>query len=200
MKLYGSLTSPYVRKVRVLAHELGVTLDSIPIKVHEIPSDYGRVNPVNRIPALVTDGGDLIYDSRVICEYIDVSHGSPFLPREGPARWQVLKLQVMGDGLMDAATPRVSELARPPERQWPHRLAEYERSIRQTLDALDDIAEQLDAINLGTISIGCALGYLDFRLPMEPWRDRRPQLAAWYASFADRPSMATTSPLVAWNP
>lgn len=200
MKLYGSLTSPYVRKVRVLAHELGVTLDSIPIKVHEIPSDYGRVNPVNRIPALVTDGGDLIYDSRVICEYIDVSHGSPFLPREGPARWQVLKLQVMGDGLMDAATPRVSELARPPERQWPHRLAEYERSIRQTLDALEDIAEQLDALNLGTISIGCALGYLDFRLPMEPWRDRRPQLAAWYASFADRPSMATTSPLVAGNP
>ena len=200
MKLYGSSTSPYVRKVRVLAHELGVKLDNIPIKVHEIPSDYGRINPVNRVPALVIESNDLICDSRVICEYIDVSHGSPFLPREGPARWQVLKLQVMGDGLMDAATPRVSELARPPERQWPHRLAEYERSIRQTLDALEDIAEKLDALNLGTISIGCALGYLDFRLPTEPWRDRRPRLAAWYASFADRPSMATTSPLVAWNP
>lgn len=80
-----------------------------------------------------------------------------------------------------------------------HRLAEYERSIRQTLDALEDLAEKLDALNLGTISIGCALGYLDFRLPTEPWRDRRPQLAAWYASFADRPSMAATSPLVAWN-
>lgn len=199
MKLYGSPTSPYVRKVRVLAHELGVNLPGVLIKVHEIPSDYGRINPVNRIPALEIDDNTLIYDSRVICEYLDVSHGSRFLAREGSARWQTLKLQVLGDGLMDAATPRVSELARPPERQWPHRLAEYERSISQTLDAFEDMTESFNGLDLGTISIGCALGYLDFRLPNEPWRDHRPRLAIWYASFADRPSMATTSPLNAWT-
>lgn len=194
MKLYGSPTSPYVRKVRVLTRELGLAVEHVDVKVHEIPSDYGRINPVNRIPALAFDDGTLMFDSRVICEYLDLEHGAGLLPREGAERWRVLKLQVFGDGLMDAATPRVAELARPPERQWPHRLAEYERSIRQTLNALEGLADELDGVNLGTISIGCALGYLDFRLSSEPWREGRPRLTAWYGTFAERPSMIATSP------
>jgi glutathione S-transferase len=199
MKLHGSPTSPYVRKVRVLARELAVRLDGVLVKVHEIPSDYGRINPVNRIPALEIDDGTLIYDSRVICEYLDVSHGSRFLPQEGAARWQTLKLQVFGDGLMDAATPCVGELARPPERQWPHRLAEYERSMSQTLDALEAMTGSFGASDLGAISVGCALGYLDFRLPEIPWRSSRPRLARWYDAFADQPSMVATSPLSPWS-
>jgi len=199
MRLYGSPTSPYVRKVRVLAHELGVSPVGVSVKVHDIPSDYGRVNPVNRIPALELDDGTLFYDSRVICEYLDASHGARFLPREGAARWRTLKLQVMGDGLMDAATPCVAELARPSERQWPHRLAEYERSMSQTLDALEAVAESFGAPDLGAISIGCALGYLDFRLPKVLWRASRPRLARWYESFAERPSMAATAPILPWG-
>lgn len=80
----------------MLTHELGVSPVGVSVKVHDIPSDYGRVNPVNHIPALELDDGTLFYDGRVICEYLDVSHGARLLPREGAARWRTLKLQVMG--------------------------------------------------------------------------------------------------------
>lgn len=173
----------------MLTHELGVSPVGVSVKVHDIPSDYGRVNPVNHIPALELDDGTLFYDSRVICEYLDVSHGARLLPREGAARWRTLKLQVMGDGPMDAATRCVGELARPSERQWSHRLAEYERSMSQTLGAPD----------LGAISVACALGYLDFRLPKALWRASRPRLARWYESFAERPSMAAGAPTLPWS-
>lgn len=196
MKLYFSSTSPYVRKVSAVAVELGIRLEIEPVEVHAIPSDYGRVNPVNRVPALRLDDGSMIFDSRVICEYLDASMGSPLLPVAGPERWRVLKLQVFGDGLLDAGVPRLGELRRAAEQRDPHRLAEYERSMRQTLDALEGeaIAGGLDGVNLGTLTIGCALGYLDFRYAHEPWRDGRPALAAWYGGFARRPAMTETVP------
>lgn len=197
MKLYSSPTSPYVRKVRVLALELGTPLELQPVAVHAIPSDFGKINPVNRIPALELDDGELIFDSRVICEYLDVAAGGRFLPSAGPERWRVLKLQVFGDGILDAAVPRYFELQRPPQQRSDHRLAEYERSMRQTLDALEQEAERLGEANLGAIAVGCALGYLDFRFADEPWREGRPRLAAWYEAFAARPSMAQTAPVAA---
>lgn len=196
MKLYFSSTSPYVRKVSAVAVELGIPLEVEPVEVHVIPSDYGRVNPVNRVPALQLDDGSMMLDSRVICEYLDTLKGSPLLPAAGPERWRVLRLQVYGDGILDAGVPRLGELRRPPEQRNPHRLAEYERSVRQTLDALEGEAASggLDGINLGTLTIGCALGYLDFRYPDEPWREGRPALAAWYQEFARRPAMTETVP------
>lgn len=192
MKLYFSPTSPYVRKVRALAMELGTPLEIVPVTVHAIPSDYGAINPVNRIPALELDDGTMIFDSRVICEYLDVQAGSKLLPLAGGERWRVLKLQVFGDGIMDAAVPRFMELQRPPEQHSPHRLAEYERSMRQTLDALEGDVDGLEGVNLGTIAVACALGYLDLRFGFEPWRTGRPKLAAWFERFSKRPSIAET--------
>src|SRR5882762_6290395 len=106
MKLYSSPTSPYVRKARVVAAELGIPLEEEMIAVHAMPSDFGKISPVNRIPALRLDDGTVMLDSRVICENLDSLKGARLLPPSGAARWQVLKLQVMGDGLLDAAVPR----------------------------------------------------------------------------------------------
>lgn len=194
MKLYSSLASPYVRKVRVVASELGIPLELEPIAVHSFPSEYGKVNPVHRIPALRLDDGTVLPDSRVICEYLDASKGNKLLPATGPKRWEVLKRVVLGDGVMDAAVPRRGEVTRPPEQQNPGRLAEYVRSISLTLDALEAGVGDLGGLDLGTISVGCALGYLDFRFPHEDWRTGRPKLTAWYAKFAERPSMKETVP------
>ncbi len=194
MKLFYSPASPYARKARVVAAELGLDLDLETVAVHSLQSDFGRINPVNRIPALQLDDGALVFDSRVICEYLDVTHGGGLLPASGAERWAVLKLQVFGDGLMDAAVPRQGERNRPPAQQNPDRLAEYERSMRQTLDALEATTETLGGLNLGVISVGCALGYLDFRYPDLPWRPDRPRLSAWYEGFAARPSMIQTRP------
>jgi len=194
VKLYYSPASPYARKPRVVASELGLDLGLETVAVHSLESDYGRINPVNRIPALQVDDGALVFDSRVICEYLDTTYDGGLLPRSGPERWAVLKLQVLGDGLMDAAVPRNAERNRPPAQQNPDRLAEYERSMRQTLDALEAATAELGGLNLGVISIGCALGYLDFRYPDLPWRPERTQLSAWYEGFAARPSMIQTRP------
>jgi glutathione S-transferase len=194
LKLFYSAASPYARKPRVVAAELGLDLDLEPVAVHSLQSDYGRINPVNRIPALLADDGAVVFDSRVICEYLDAIHDGGLLPGSGPERWAVLKLQVIGDGLMDAAVPRNAERNRPPIQQNPDRLAEYERSMRQILDALEIATDDLAGLNLGVIAIGCALGYLDFRYPALPWRPGRPQLAAWYEAFSARPSMVHTRP------
>jgi glutathione S-transferase len=194
MKLYHSPTSPYVRKVRVTAIELDIPLDLEFVAVHAMPSEYGKINPVNRIPALRLDDGSVMFDSRVICEYLDTLKGGRLLPAAAPARWQVLKLQVLGDGILDAAVPRRAEVMRPLAQQSPGRLAEYERSIRQILDALEAGVDDLAGLNIGVIAIGCALGDLDFRFASEPWRHGRPRLAAWYEEFAGRPSMVGTVP------
>ena len=195
MKLYHSPTSPYVRKVCVTALELGLELELETVAVHAIPSDYGAINPVNRIPALRLDDGEMIFDSRVICEYLIAAQGSDLLPPVGNEHWRVLKLQVLGDGIMDAGVPRMGELSRPEAHRNPHRLAEYERSITQTLDALEGMTPALADLNLGVIAIGCALGYLDFRFAWDPWRPERPKLAAWYEAFSKRSAMVATVPI-----
>lgn len=194
MKLYSSPASPYVRKVRVVAAELGIPLELERIAVHAFPSEYGKVNPVHRIPALRLDDGTVLPDSRLICEYLDASKGNKLLPASGPARWAVLKRQVLGDGVMDAAVPRRGEVARPPEQQNAERLAEYVRSQNLTLDAIEAGVGDLGGVDLGTISIACALGYIDYRFPKEDWRSTRPKLTAWFKKFGERPSMKETMP------
>lgn len=196
MKLYYSPTSPYVRKVQVVALELGVPLALEPVAVHAMPSDYGKINPVNRIPALSLDDGEVIFDSRVICEHLIAEAGSDLLPAQSGARRRaVLKLQVMGDGLMDAAVPKMGEVSRPAELHWRPRIEEYDRSIRQTLDALEALTASFGDLDLGQIAVACGLGYLDLRFAHEPWRAGRPALSGWFEAFSLRPSMAATFPV-----
>ena len=117
-------------------------------------------------------------------------------PSEGEARWAALTRQALGDGILDAAVGTRYELAlREPSRQWPEWIENQRQKYRRSLDALEAEAASLDgALDIGVITAACALGYLDFRYPDEGWRDTRPGLARWYASFSERDSMRTTAP------
>jgi glutathione S-transferase len=152
------------------------------------------VNPLNKIPTLVLDDGTALYDSRVICEYLDTLHAGPKLfPADASARWAALRRQALGDGLMEVIVLRLGEQARPPGSQSEKHLAAYRLKIATALDRLEGEADALAGpLSIGHIAIGCALGHLDFRFAADDWRAGRTKLARWFADFARRPSMTAT--------
>lgn len=199
MQLYFNPASPFVRKVRVTAHELGLSgrieLTSVtltPVSPHEgLRAD----NPLGKIPALVTEEGAALYDSPVICEYLDsLAGGNRIFPAPGAARWTALRRQALADGIMDAAVlTRYEQTLRPQDLRWREWADGQLLKIRTALDALE--RESLEGVfDIGTISIACALGYLDLRFAGEGWRTSRPRLAAWLAEVSQRPSLAATAP------
>lgn len=202
MKLHSSPASPFGRKVKVLAHETGLfsnlTISLAPTS--PVGPDIGLVgdNPLGKIPCLVLDDGTALYDSCVICEYLDTTHsGVPMFPGRGPARWAALRLQALGDGIMDAALlARYETFLRPEPFRWPAWLDGQLDKVARALDALEtaDAGDFGDRIDVGTITVACALGYLEFRFAMLAWRTGRPRLAAWFERFAARPSMMETVP------
>ena len=199
MNLYYNPASPYVRKVRVLAMETGL-MDRIELaRVTITPTDPDATlcadNPIGKIPTLVLDDGDTLYDSRVICEYLDGLHaGARLFPGDGDARWIALRRQALADGILDSAVnTRYETFLRPEELRWADWVDNQMAKIRRSLDVLESESPG-DAIDIGSISVACALGYLDFRYSDEGWRDSRPKLAAWFEKFAQRPSMSETSP------
>lgn len=201
MKLYASVTSPYVRKVRVLAREAGLTarIDEIPATVSPVVRDeqVARANPLGKLPALLLDDGTALYDSPVICEYLDGLHaGRRLFPPAGPARWTALKLQAQGDGLLDAAILARYEMAlRPEPLRWPDWVAGQKAKVSAVLDGLERDAGSLAGdLTIGGVTIACALGYLDFRFADDAWRTARPKLAAWFAEISKRESLRTTMP------
>jgi glutathione S-transferase len=165
-----------------------------PVSINEA---YQHEAPLAKVPALTTDDGVVLYDSRVICEYLDSLHQGPKLfPASGAARWTALRRLALGDGICDAAVLNRYEIAlRPEERRWPEWTQGQMRKVRGALDALEAEAGSFgNGVDIGLIAIGCALGYLDFRYPDERWREKRPKLAAWFETFSKRPSMAATAP------
>lgn len=198
MKLLWSSRSPFVRKVMVAAHEVGVAdrivTERVVVSANKPSPEVMALNPLNKIPTLIRQDGATLYDSRVICEYLDsLHHGPKLLPSGGAERWQALKSQALGDGLLDVLILRLVEQNRPRELQSESHLAAYRLKIAAALDRIEaeglEPAEQPD---IGHIAIGCALGYLDFRFAADQWRAGRPKLSAWYADFACRPSMRAT--------
>ena len=154
-------------------------------------------NPLGKIPALVLGDGTALFDSPVICEYLDTLHDGPRLfPADGPERWTALRRQALADGLLDAAILcRYETFLRPEERQWADWIEGQQSKFRRALDALEGEAEDFgDTVDIGTISAGCAADYLDFRSLDDGWRESRPRLAAWLEGFAARPSMQATHP------
>jgi glutathione S-transferase len=205
MKLHHNVASPYVRKVMAVAIETGLRerIELVERKMSPVsPSaELNRDNPLGKIPCLVTDEGVALFDSRVICEYLDGLHDGPkMFPPAAPARWTALRRQAQGDGMLDAAVgTRYETFLRPEERRWPEWIDAQKQKFRRTLDALEGEAAGFgDAVDVGTITIGCALGYLDFRYQDENWHAHRPTLAAWWERFAQRPSMARTAPSEIW--
>ncbi|MFZ0550040.1 MAG: glutathione S-transferase [Steroidobacteraceae bacterium] len=202
MQLYFNPASPYVRKVCVTAHELGLSgkINHTPIVLSPVsPHDGVRArNPIGKIPTLILDDGTALYDSPVICEYLDgLAGGNRIFPAAGAARWTALRRQAIADGIMDAAVlTRYEDTVRPKELRWQNWVDGQLLKIRTALDALDH--ESLDdAFDIGAISVACALGYLDFRYASEGWRTNRPRLTAWAAAVGERPSLATTIPVSA---
>jgi len=199
MKLRFSPTSPYVRKVCVVASEHGLVdrIERIPTNTQDPANDLSETNPLGKVPTLVLDDGTALYDSPVICEYLDSLHdGTPLIPAAGPARWTALRQQALADGILDAAILRMLETQRRPEPlRWDTWIKLQRGKAAKCLDALErDVKDLAGALTLGQIAVGCALGYLDLRFAADSWRDGRPNLTAWYESFAQRPSMQDSAP------
>ncbi len=200
MKLYHSTTSPYVRKVMVAAIELGLAdrIETVPATVSPIvrTSPVIADNPLGKVPTLITDDGMVLYDSRVILEYLDALAGGGLIPAPGTARWQALTEQALADGMLDAALlERYETTLRPAEMMWAKWRDGQHDKVEKALDRLEQAATGFAArIDIGTIAAACALAYLDFRFPDLGWRQERPHLAAWFAAFAARPAMAATAP------
>jgi glutathione S-transferase len=197
MKLFVSPMSPYVRKVRAAAVACGLAdcIEVILCRVRDPKSGLEAFNPLGRVPTLVLDDGSSLFDSPVICEYFDQVHGSGQLfPKQEPARWIALKEQAVGDGIMDAAVPRRDESLRPSDQQSSEWLSIYRGMVTRALAYLEKNLPETGKVTIGTLSIGCALGYLDFRFANEPWRDAHPCLADWFAQIEKLDALVQTKP------
>jgi glutathione S-transferase len=198
MKLFYSPTSPYVRKVLAVAHELGLAdrIERLSSAAHPINRDRNIIahNPLGQVPTLLLDDGTVLADSRVICEYLDDLAGGGLFPRSGPPRWRALVDQSTGDGVLAAALlARYESAARPTERQWRDWLEAQLDKATTSLAAIEAVASAFgERVDIGTIAIGCALGYLDLRFPDLKWRDRHPATAVWFARFDEHPAMLIT--------
>jgi glutathione S-transferase len=195
MKLYTNPATPFGRKCQVIAHELGLKLEVIKTLPMQEP-DFRRINPLGKIPALVLEDGSVIFDSPVICEYLNNRGGGKFFPgmnifRQNSGRWKAGVLQALGDGIAEAAVHYiiVGRDPNPPE-AWRARQME---TVLAGLDAAERITFAKDP-TIGEIAIACALGYVDFRLPELDWKISRPRLAAWYARMCAFKSMKATEP------
>ena len=198
MKLFFVPTSPYARKVRVVAEETGQAgrFETVTATLNAGDAELNRHNPLGKVPTLVTDDGAALFDSPMACEYLDSLHDGPRLfPAEGPARWTALRQQAQADGILDAAVARRYESLRPEDLQWQDWHILQAAKIVRALDAFEaEVADGgLSGVTIGPITLACALAYLDLRFPDDAWRNGRPNLTRFYDSFSARPSMIRTA-------
>jgi len=201
MKLYYTPTSPFVRKVLVSAHELGLVgrIETVFLRPSPLKADpeLARSNPLSKIPALVLDDGTVLYDSAVICEALESwADGRRVIPEAGSERWRALRVQALADGIIEAGVAVFYERQhRPKEQQWEPWCAGQTEKARLGLDALDAEARSFaSAADIGQIAAGCAVGWLLFREIFGDVLGSRPSLARWYEAFSARPSMRATVP------
>ena len=202
MKLHWSPRSPYVRKVMIAAHEMGLQdrLDCVRTVVGGTTPhlDLMKLNPLGKIPTLELDDGTVIYDSFVVIAYLDTLHaGAKLIPPAGPAWLTALRRHALGNGMLDVALAALGERFRPAERQSAPHLTLWHLKLRSCVAALEQEAAALthDPFDIGHLAIGVALAYLDFRFDSEKWRDGHPKLATWHATFNARASVVANPPL-----
>lgn len=199
MKLFFSPASPYVRKVMVVAHELGLA-----DRIEKLPSAAGPVlrdatirehNPIGQVPTFLADDGIVLYDSRVICEYLDTTGGGTMFGT-GTERWRNLTDAALGDGLLGAALlARYEAVLRPEPLRWADWSAGQMAKVTDAIDRMESMGKALDGrVDIGTITLACGLGYMDFRFPDYDWRSTHPIVTSWFAGFADRPAMKVSAP------
>ncbi|MEP6721666.1 MAG: glutathione S-transferase [Variovorax sp.] len=199
LKLHWSPKSPYVRKVMVCAHELGLLprlelIRSVAAMLKPNPSIMAD-NPLSKIPTLVREDGSALFDSAVICEYLNDLAGGTLFPPQEEARWQALRWHAFGDGLLDALILWRNER----EREVPLQalLEAFELKTRASLQMLDHETQalRLAPLSIGHVALGCALGYLDYRFGTLGWRSLAPALANWFETLSARPSFTATEPV-----
>jgi hypothetical protein len=199
MQLYFSATSPYVRKVRIVAIEKGLDgdIELVNAMPWPDPTQVAARNPLGKVPALVLDDGSTLYDSPVICEYLDtLGGGNLLLPSHGPKRWQALRTQALADGVMDAAVSIVLERRRPSAQQSEESVERAANAIRRGVTALAaDVSDDTTApFDLARIATATAIGYLHFRLPDLELGLHEPTIANWWSLNRQRPSVLATEP------
>lgn len=197
MKIAFSPASPYVRKCTACAIARGIDSQIERWKVGTTDPALLDLNPLSKVPTFITGDGMVLYDSPVICEYLDSVGDAPKLfPHAGPARWTALRQMALGDGILDATQPRRRELTLPQDDGRKAYIATQQAKVKHALAVLEKEAGTLGALTtIGEITIGCALGYLDFRYANEPWRDGHPKLTAWYERVVMLPPLAQTMPV-----
>jgi len=198
MKLYYSPTSPYVRKVNVFAIEASLDEEIEKIITNPWIEDASLLtdNPLSKVPTLIMSNGTVLYDSPVICEYLDsLNPGEKLIPAAGIERWEALRLQALGDGILDAAVLRFLERKRPASQQTHDWDSMQRNTIQRALTYLDNKVREWNAdVTIGQITVACAIGYLDFRFKEDNWRQGQPVLTNWFADFSERSSMQATLP------
>ncbi len=197
MKGYGATVSPFTRKVRVAAIETGQDdlIDWEMVVMTDRPAALAENNPLDKVPVVILDDGRQLYDSPVICEYVDSLHDGPkLIPADGAARWDVLRLQALGDGVCDAAVLYGAEMRRPEEFRFQPFIERQLAKIAAGLDQLDGEVDKLEGpLTIAPIAVATAMGYMELRECLPDWRETRPRLAAWYEGFCRRPSMVATA-------
>lgn len=200
MKIFYSPASPFVRKCMVVAHELGIAE-----RIEKLPSAAGPVkrdanilpkNPLGQVPTFLCDDGQVLYDSRVICEYLDATHAGALFPKNGAERWARLTELALADGMTAAALlARYETMLRPEALRWNDWTDGQLAKVRTGLEWLETATPSFgERVDIGTIAFGCALGYMDFRFPAVDWRVEAPNTAKWFDAFNQRASMRATLP------
>lgn len=200
MELRHSGLSPFVRKVVVVAHELGI-VDRIRLVQTNPLQDPGQIvplNPLGKIPTLVTDSGAVLFDSPVICEFLDAEYGDHrLLPAAGIRRWEIMTLVAIADGVMDAAILAGRERRRPAEQQSAEWLAWQLGKVDACLDRFETMADGFGGhLDMGQIAVGCAVGYMRLRLDGYHSFEKWPRLRSWFSKVSRRPSFRNTVPVL----
>lgn len=198
MKLYGSLTSPYVRKVRVLIKEKTLPIELV---VDDPWSEHSRIpamNPLGKVPTLLLDDGEAIYDSALLIGWLDFRFQCGIVPSEQKGYWDCMKWHALANGIVDATIARMLELRRPREKQMKQVMAweqaRVTRSLAQIESRMTGGAYLVGpAFTLADIALGVALQYIDFRDPSN-WRASHPRLTRWHAGIVARASFRDTLP------
>jgi glutathione S-transferase len=200
MKLLFSATSPFVRKVSIVLIETGLSdrVENVPTNPWDPQSDLPAQNPIGKVPTLISAQGVEIFDSSVICEFLDNLHAGPkMFPIDAEGRITANQFQSLADGMMDAAVLGFIENSRrPKDRRWGEWSDRQLAAITRSLNWLEERHQTLNQTSdIGTISVACALGYLDFRFADLEWRRHHERLAEWFEQFAQRESIRATAPV-----
>ncbi len=198
MKLYGSLTSPYVRKARILIREKNLACEFVVTDAWAADSPVPALNPLGKVPVLTLDNGELLFDSPVIIEYLDSMNASALLPASGEARWQMLRWEALADGILDAVVTRLLESRRAAAQQSVENIRRQEEKIARSLDYSERHLSSgpwlmSDHFTIADLTMGVALEYIDLRYPHD-WRRPHRRLGAWLAGVSARPAFIDTLP------